>query len=449
MLSEKKVSVLRTTVHTAAPLVFSALAQAANHISDRFFLSKASGDALAAVLPGGMLAIMFSTVIMTAIGYSGTVIAQRHGGGDLPGARRAFAQGLWMTLLSVPLFILSIPVGYWFLGLGGHTASLLAAEKGYFLWSTPAGFFGTLSAVLGGLLTGQGRTKRVGTATACGFLANIALDAFLIPSHGINGAGIALSIAAVVPVLILLPMVLTDPLFRANPHEALAFNGRDLWRILRFGLPDAFRCSSGAFFFLAFMQAAGRLGNLTLAVGNVCFAVNNFLYMIGVAVASAVTILTGRTAGAHDLATERATIWSGLKILFLVNTLFYIVVLPISGRIMDAFFPANSDFDPALFRQTGVLIFCIMYFRGLIESTYLILSAALKGRGNTLAAMTIELGCETAVWLPLLAVTLAFHPTMPVLWLTMPAWLAAAIVLQVLRLRFPVRLRNWQSAGMK
>lgn len=74
-MSEKKVSVLRTTVHTAAPLVFSALAQAANHISDRFFLSKASGDALAAVLPGGMLAIMFSTVIMTAIGYSGTVIA--------------------------------------------------------------------------------------------------------------------------------------------------------------------------------------------------------------------------------------------------------------------------------------------------------------------------------------------------------------------------------------
>lgn len=428
-------------MRTAAPLVFAALAQALNHIADRFFLARHSSEALAATLPGGMLAITFATFVITTIGYSGTVVAQRHGGGDAAGARRAFAQGLWLTAFALPLFLLTLPIGCALLELGGHAATLLAAEKAYFVWSTPSGFFGTLAAVLGGFLTGQGRTRRVGFATAVGFLANIAFDAVLIPTFGISGAGLALSLAAAVPVLILIPMIRREPLFTDNRREALRFNGREAIRILKLGLPEAVRCSSGAFFFLVFMEVAGKLGELTLSVGNVCFAVNNVLYMVGIAVSSTVTILTGRNTGAHDSAAERASIRSGLLIVLLTTTIFYAFVIPFSGAIMDAFYPKGAGFESTVFRRMGVAIFCIMFFRTVLESTYQILSAALKGRGNTIAAMLIEIGCESLVWMPLLHLAITYHPTMPTLWLTMPGWLLVAIILQFVRLRLPVRWR--------
>ena len=87
----------------ALPLTFAQLAFAANTFVTSLFLSRSSTTALHASLPGSMLAVAVSSLALSALGYSGTVFADRHGSGDTPGALAAFRSALAVAIRLRPL----------------------------------------------------------------------------------------------------------------------------------------------------------------------------------------------------------------------------------------------------------------------------------------------------------------------------------------------------------
>ena len=243
----------------ALPLTFAQLAFAANTFVTSLFLSRSSTTALHASLPGSMLAVAVSSLAISALGYSGTVFADRHGSGDTPGALAAFRSALVLAALSIPYFILAAPFGHALLGVFNTAPEVLAAESAYYDVLLANGYFTMLAAVLGGYFTGQGKTRFVGAVTVFGFLVNMAIvpifinGLFGVPTSGIRGAGWSATISHIVPCVILAVAIRLRPL----ECRARQMCRADFRTLLSLGIPNGVRAviDIGGFFVFAAVLA--------------------------------------------------------------------------------------------------------------------------------------------------------------------------------------------------
>ncbi len=442
---------VRETFRIVWPLALAMAAGAVNHVCDRLFLAHSSDASLAASLPAMMVATMFVTFFATTIGYSGVFVSQFHGGGRGIDAVRAFAQGLWLMLMSLPLLAFVVPACWFVIDLAGHPEAVRLAEKSYLAVYAPAGFFTIVNAVLAGVITGQGRTVFVSVATMAGCLTNLALDPLFIfgvgpiPALGLTGAAVAFAFAGAVTSALLLIAICRDRLVREGFRSgAFAFDGSLSLEILRFGTPAGFSAFSSCVAFTTFTLVVGNLDELSSAASNTVFAVNNIFFLALCATSDGVRILTGRYHGAGDDDSAARVYYSGLKIVFAVMLACFLVAIPGAGFIMDLFRGAESAFDPELYRHTGFVLFCIMFFREVAEAITCISVGALRGVGDTRFVMLVQTGVDFLLWLPLVFLAAKFHPSVEALWLTMPISLGTMAVLFIHRWR-----RNrWRSTRL-
>ena len=63
----------------AIPLVLTTASWTLQHFVDRMFLTWYSPEAIAAVLPAGMLSFALLSVFLGTVGYTSTFVAQYHG----------------------------------------------------------------------------------------------------------------------------------------------------------------------------------------------------------------------------------------------------------------------------------------------------------------------------------------------------------------------------------
>lgn len=402
-------------IRTATPLVLAQLAFAANAFVTQVFLARHSATALHASLPGSMLAVTLSAFFINTLGYSGTLIAQRHGSGDECGANRLFAGALLLTVLSIPLFFLAAPLGLTILGIFNTEPAVLAAESAYFKVLLVNGFFTALAAVLGGYFTGRGQTRLVGGVTIFGFLLNMALAPIFInglwgiPTEGVIGAGWSATIAHIVPCAILaLCIARTNP---SNPS-----NLSNLSPLLRLGLPNGLRSviEIGSFFlFTAFLAECAPAA---VAASTLLFAINNLPYNAVQGLAQAVEILIGRTP---ERTRQRGTIFWGI-ILAIGVALLYVKVLWLTSVFAPSWFlPTAPNFSTAEFTNALHALVAVIAAKAVFEFLTLILQAVLRGRGETSAVCRIQAVVSFGVWIPAYVLVRLFHPNMTVYWLTM------------------------------
>ena len=405
-------------IRTATPLVLAQLAFAANAFVTQVFLARHSATALHASLPGSMLAVTLSAFFINTLGYSGTLIAQRHGSGDECGANRLFAGALLLTVLSIPLFFLAAPLGLTILGIFNTEPAVLAAESAYFKVLLVNGFFTALAAVLGGYFTGRGQTRLVGGVTIFGFLLNMALAPIFInglwgiPTEGVIGAGWSATIAHIVPCAILaLCIARTNP---SNPSNLS--NLSNLSPLLRLGLPNGLRSviEIGSFFlFTAFLAECAPAA---VAASTLLFAINNLPYNAVQGLAQAVEILIGRTP---ERTRQRGTIFWGI-ILAIGVALLYVKVLWLTSVFAPSWFlPTAPNFSTAEFTNALHALVAVIAAKAVFEFLTLILQAVLRGRGETSAVCRIQAVVSFGVWIPAYALVRLSHSGMTAYWLTM------------------------------
>ena len=408
-------------IRTATPLVLAQLAFAANAFVTQVFLARHSATALHASLPGSMLAVTLSAFFINTLGYSGTLIAQRHGSGDECGANRLFAGALLLTVLSIPLFFIAAPLGLTILGIFNTEPAVLAAESAYFKVLLVNGFFTALAAVLGGYFTGRGNTRLVGGITIFGFLLNMALAPIFInglwgiPTEGVIGAGWSATIAHIVPCAILaLCIARTNPSNPSNPSNLS--NLSNLSPLLRLGLPNGLRSVieiGGFFLFTAFLAECAPAA---VAASTLLFAINNLPYNAVQGLAQAVEILIGHTP---ERTRQRGMIFWGI-ILAIGVALLYVKVLWLTSVFAPSWFlPTAPNFSTAEFTNALHALVAVIAAKAVFEFLTLILQAVLRGRGETSAVCRIQAVVSFGVWIPAYVLVRLFHPNMTAYWLTM------------------------------
>jgi O-antigen/teichoic acid export membrane protein len=118
----------------------------------------------------------------------------------------------WVVLLTWPLYLSVYGFAPWLLGLlGDEFASSLVPLRMLAAAMLFAGLAGPVDAVL--LMVGRSTLSMLNTTA--GLATNLALNALLIPAHGITGAAAAWAVAIVVTRL--LPLVELHALLRIHP----------------------------------------------------------------------------------------------------------------------------------------------------------------------------------------------------------------------------------------
>lgn len=398
----------------ALPVAGSTLVIAVGEIADRAFLGHWSADALAATLPGGMLARVFTGVLVGTVGYSAARVARFTGAtGNLSRARgasgapdaatTAFAQGLWLTLFAAPAFLAAAPVGL------------------------ASGALATLAAALGAWFVGHGRTGRVAAAALVGCGVNLLADPLLIfgLGGGVAGAGAASVLAQATVCGVLAAALGRD--FRARGRAIaghLRFCRTEAARLLRTGLPVGLSSLVGSTTFTAFVLALGRMDAAALAVGNACFAVNNFFYTLLAAVETAIMIRTGQAFGEGNPDEARRIRRAGFALDALLFAAFFGLVLAFPETALGPFVRGDDATAHAAFAAQGRVFLAILAVAGIFRATQSALTGFLRGTGGMRRIFVAQAVASLLVWMPLVAGALAGGLPPAALFATFPLQLA-------------------------
>ena len=150
---------LRELVRIAWPLALAQLVSAVNCIWDRFQLARCGEIPLSASLSASMVAVMCVAMFAATAGYSSVFVSQFHGGGKSREAVKAFAQGVYLALASLPLLLLVTFAAGVAVDWVSTSEAIAASEKSYLRVFVPGGIFTVLNAVMSGFLSGQTRTR--------------------------------------------------------------------------------------------------------------------------------------------------------------------------------------------------------------------------------------------------------------------------------------------------
>lgn len=433
---------LAETLKVVLPLAAMQLVYAANGIWDRFLLSQRGSAALQASLSATMVSVMFVCLISATVGYTSVYVAQFHGAGRGRDAVRAFAQGVWLSVLSIPVLVAFVFVAYALVDLAAHAPEVAAGEKEYISIYVPGGFLMILNGVLGGLLTGQGRTGWVSVCGILGVLVNIAANPVFIhgwgpiPALGNAGAAIAgvLSLASVAALQGI--AVCRDGLLREHWRDgALKPDLPLMAKILRTGSFNGMTSFAACVAFTVFTLVLGRFDALGAGSANVVFAVNNVFYCVMCAISDGVCIVAGRNHGADDTQAVRRTVRAGLLLCLCLLAAIYCVILPFTGRIASVFYPVDAAFSKEAWSASMHMLFLVMLVREVGEGVGLVFEGALRGVGDVKYVMCAKLGCDICLWMPAVLAVAAFNKSLMALWWTMPAFFAVLSTVLFVRFR--------------
>ena len=419
---------LAETLRLAWPLVLSMAAFAVMQFTDRVFLAHYSDTAIQASMPAGALSYLVVCFFQTAVGYSGTFVAQFFGARRRVACARSATQGIYLSLLSAPVMLATILPGFALLAAFAKDAAVLADERAYFGWLVAFGFAAPLNAALVGWFTGRGRTRLVMAATIIAAAANVLFDWWLIfgtcgfPRLGIAGAAIATNAAALLSALILAAVMAFDPAYGGSARRRILLvpDVPLAGRILRFGVPAGVHVVLDLATFTVFVFMTSILDPLSLTVSNICFAINNFAFSPIFGIGQAASILVGQYQGAKDSVAAARAGWCAQLVAVGWVVLFVLVLAFFNRPLLLFFHGAASAFTADEVLAVGRPLLLVLASWELFDSMNIVLGGALKGAGDTRFVMCVIAATGFGLWIPSAAAVLAWHPSIVALWLTYP-----------------------------
>jgi multidrug resistance protein, MATE family len=372
----------------ALPLIVQTCFWSVMWFIDRLFLTWYSREATHAALPGGMFHWTMVCLPLGIASYANTFVAQYYGAGRRKRVGNAVRQAIWFGWLTVPLFLLAIPLAPWLFRGTSENPSIVQQQVIYFQVLALGAGAAVISGAQSCFYTGRGLTGIVMLVNCAGTLLDISLEYTFIfgalgfPRLGIAGAGLTTAIsnwATVLMFWLLMRRQRERTEFGLDDHQ---FDWDLFRRLIRFGLPSGLpQLVEGVAFTLLTISIA-RTGDIAGAATSIALTINAvaFVPMIGLNIT--VSTLVGQKLGENrpELA-ERAT-WTAMVLGMAYTGLFAVLYLAIPEWFLvlhTAF--AGEDFSAV--RTTTVVLLRFVALYCFFDATQIVLIGALRGAGDT------------------------------------------------------------------
>jgi MATE family multidrug resistance protein len=184
----------------------------------------------------------------------------------------------------------------------------------------------------------------------------------------------------------------------ARRHPFATLTMRELWRVLRYGIPNDLNWFADFAAFQLFVNwVFASLGDDTLAALNVVIAINSVAFMPAFGLASAGAILAGQAIGRGD----RDAVWPHVKLTIAVAAVWMGTIgttyLVFPGPLLRLFDSANAS---PHFVEVGITMLLISAAWQLFDAIGITLSETLRAAGDTAWTATARLVLAWALFIP-------------------------------------------------
>ncbi len=381
----------RKVLSVSLPLVLSMAATTVMEFTDRVFLAKYSVEAIAAALPGGIVAFLILTLFTGVTSYLNVFIAQYTGAGSLNRIGACVWQGIYFSVVAsiilIGLAYLSDPL----FKLGGHPPEVQRLESIYFHVLCLGGGMNVLGTGLAGFFSGRGKTRAILWINLIGMIWNIPLDYALIngvwifPEMGIRGAGIATVSSWTLIALLYCILIFTrrnDRLYGVISNRA--FDPELSLRIIRTGVPAALQFALDVFAFTFFIFMVGRLGKVPLATSNIVISIESIAFMPAYGFSIGLSTLVGQSLGRQDTASAIRYTKQTMIILLAYILMLDVLFFSAPNWVMNLFAAAEGSHElQDQIMDQGSVIIRIMAIFICFDALYFTFIGTLKGAGDT------------------------------------------------------------------
>jgi MATE family multidrug resistance protein len=216
------------------------------------------------------------------------------------------------------------------------------------------------------------------------------------PEMGVDGAALSTAIASWTGFAFLV-VAFWARIGGAPRVKTTGLSRRELWRVVRFGLPNGLNWFLEFAAFQVFVNFVfGGLGDVPVAALNVVIAINSVSFMPAWGIATAGSILAGQAIGRG----ARDQVWSYVKIT-LACTMTWMTVIGIGYLLFpDELLSLFDSGDPELV-SIGVSMLVISALWQVFDAIGLTLSETLRAAGDTAWTAMMRLVLAWLVFMPL------------------------------------------------
>ena len=396
----KKNGDVKDVLVVALPMLLSMSFDTIMTFIDRLFLSKLGPAEMNAALGGAAVQMALTMFFTGAISYTTAMVAQRLGAKKTSDCARVFMQAVYLSLISVPLLYLTIPLGHLAFGMEHLPADQLEYQKTYFNILMFGGVINLVRNAAPCFFSGIGETKIVMKAAFVGMIVNVACNFVLIyglgpiPALGVAGAAYGTLIGNLVSTVILFAKFFAKSCnSRFNTRSSFAFSWPLTRELLQKGIPSGVEMFLNMSAFQLMILMFHALGPDAATASSVMFNWDMVAYvpLMGLEVAS--TSLVGRYVGARDAAAATRSTFSGLKLGWGYSLLMGVFFVFLPGVLTDIFRPDMAEasaeaiaiFDAA--RPMSIFMLRIATFYIFVEVLLVVYAGALRGAGDTVWVM--------------------------------------------------------------
>lgn len=396
----KKNGDVKDVLVVALPMLLSMSFDTIMTFIDRLFLSKLGPAEMNAALGAGAVQLALTMFFTGAISYTTAMVAQRLGAKKTSDCARVFMQAVYLSLISVPLLYLTIPLGHLAFGMEHLPADQLEYQKTYFNILMFGGVINLVRNAAPCFFSGIGETKIVMKAAFVGMIVNVACNFVLIyglgpiPALGVAGAAYGTLIGNLVSTVILFAKFFAKSCnSRFKTRSSFAFSWPLTRELLQKGIPSGVEMFLNMSAFQLMILMFHALGPDAATASSVMFNWDMVAYvpLMGLEVAS--TSLVGRYVGARDAAAATRSTYSGLKLGWGYSLLMGVFFVFLPGVLTDIFRPDMAEasaeaiaiFDAA--RPMSIFMLRIATFYIFVEVLLVVYAGALRGAGDTVWVM--------------------------------------------------------------
>ena len=440
---------LKYMLKLAAPMVVTTISVTVMQFVDRFMVSRLGTEALAAILPAGIVSFVPASFALGVMTTLNTFVSQSLGRGSYKDCSNYCWQVIYMGLAYFAVVIAIMwPAAPWIFKTMGFEPTVVAMEVVYFRIMLYAQFLATFIWSSSQFFMGVHRPIITMYAALVSQAVNIAANYVLIfgklgfPAMGIAGAGwgtfIGISVGAAVRMaMFLFGRINTD--FKSR--HSLNIDFRKMADLVKVGLPAGVAFMVNVTFLgMILFGLVSRFGNEAAAATSAVFSCINLSVMPVVGIATALTASVGRSIGRAN--TDMAVKQTGVC---LKMSLTYMGLMGLGFFVFRHNIMAFWSSDEKVIEAGCSILICAAIFQ-VFDAAAITYNGALRGAGDTLwLAVVSALGTVFILGLGGLLV-LHFFPALGAL----GPWIAFTINIIALGLanRWRFKTSTWMKINL-
>ncbi|MEM1058118.1 MAG: MATE family efflux transporter [Verrucomicrobiota bacterium] len=377
-------------IKLAAPMVAIQTTHVVMQFTDAFMVKELGADALAAILPAGLvfwIPIAFAYGFLSSIN---TFVAQCLGKTDFPGCGHYTWQGIILAALYGTAVLALWPLAPAIFAQLGHSAAVQALEVEYFqICLLSGGVFLVLQA-LSNFYIGIHRPGLLFWFAAGGAILNIGLNYVLIFGHfgfpelGFAGAAWGTVLATAAQCLALLVHFLTGARASAFLTRRVRVEWRAMWEMVRIGFPTGLQILFDLMSWgVALVWLVGWFGTVHLAATTIVVRYMHLSFMPAVGVGQVLQALVGRAIGSGDPETANQHAYTAFRLCIAYMVLMAIGFVLFREQLIDLFVKTGEP-DATEIIHIGAGVFIIAGIFQAFDAIGIVFVNALRGAGDTL-----------------------------------------------------------------